>query len=167
MFHKILEEANAGDQMGVLVRGLKRDEVRRGMCVIKPGSINQHEHVQAQIYVMSKDEGGAAVPITNERQLIVFSKTWDVPAMVELADGKELIMPGEDGSVTLKMLKPMVIEKGQTFTIRGSGSTIGTGKITEIHKPLTETEKDYLKASRKKKDKMREAGLGGGDATFL
>jgi len=160
MFHKILEEANAGDQMGVLVRGVKRDELRRGMCAVKPGSCKQHQHLRAQIYIMTKDEGGKAEPITNERQLIAFSKTWDTPAMLEMTDsGKELIMPGEDGSVTLKLFKPMVVEKGQTFTLRGAGGTIGTGRVTDIMDPLTENQKLYLRASRKKKDKMKEAGL--------
>ncbi len=129
MFHKILEEANAGDQMGVLIRGLKRDDVRRGMVVAKPGSLKQHEHAQAQVYIMTKDEGGLAQPVTHERNLTMFSKTWDASAMIELSEGKEMIMPGEDGSITIKLNKPMVMEKNQTFTLRGGGGTIGTGKV--------------------------------------
>ncbi len=129
MFHKILEEANAGDQMGLLIRGIKRDDVRRGMCVAKPGSLGQHEHLAAQVYIMTKDEGGLAQPITSERVLTVYSRTWDCPAFVELPKDKELIMPGEDGAITMKFSKPMVVEAGQTFTIRGGGGTIGTGKV--------------------------------------
>ncbi len=132
MFHKTLEEANAGDQMGVLIRGLKRDDVRRGMVVVKPGSIKQQDHVQAQIYVMTKDEGGLAQPIVNEQQLTLFSKTWDAPALIKLASGKEMIMPGEDGSIQVQLPKPMVLEKNQHFTLRGGGSTIGTGKVSAV-----------------------------------
>lgn len=158
MFHKILEEANAGDQMGVLVRGLKRDDVRRGMCIIKPGSTKQHEHVQAQVYIMTKDEGGMAQPVTHERKLTMFSKTWDAPVFIELAQGKEMLMPGEDGSISVKLAKPMVVEKNQTFTLRGGGGTIGTGKVTEIKAPLTAIQREYMNASRKKKDKMKAEG---------
>lgn len=128
MFHKILEEANAGDQMGLLMRGIKRDQVRRGMIAAKPGSVKQGDNAKAQVYLMTKDEGGSEKPVTDELQLLVYSKTWDCPAIVKI-DGKNMIMPGEDAAINLRLLKPMVLEKGQHFTLRSAGKTIGTGKV--------------------------------------
>jgi len=129
MFHKILEEANAGDQMGVLARGVKHTDVRRGMCVVKPKSIKQHDNFRAQVYLMTVDEGGRKKPCTADMQLMCFSKTWDCAGYVSLV-GKEMALPGEDATMDIKLLKPMVLEPGQSFTIRDSSGTIGTGKVT-------------------------------------
>lgn len=96
MFHQILEEAHAGDQLGALVRGVKRDEIKRGMVMGKPGTMKVHDHLEAQIYLLSKEEGGRKKPIANLIQLQMFSKTWDIAAQCTIADGKELAMPGED-----------------------------------------------------------------------
>lgn len=156
MFHKILEEANAGDQMGLLVRGLKKDDVRRGMAAVKPGSVQQRDNFKAQVYLMTKDEGGRQKPCTPEMQLLTFSKTWDCAAFVYLQD-KDMAMPGEDCTMHLKLLKPMVLEKNQHFTIRDSTGTIGTGKVTEIYDNLTEDDKAYLSASKKRKAAMKDA----------
>lgn len=95
MFHKILEEAHAGDQLGALVRGIKRDEVRRGMIMAKPGTVTAEDNVEAQVYILSKDEGGRSKPFTSFIQLQMYSKTWDCPTQVVIPD-KEMIMPGED-----------------------------------------------------------------------
>jgi len=95
MFHKILEEAHAGDQLGALVRGLKRDEIRRGMVMCKPGSMKAYDHVEAQVYVLSKEEGGRKKPISDFIQLQMFCKTWDVAVQCNLV-GKDMAMPGED-----------------------------------------------------------------------
>lgn len=95
MFHQILEESHAGDQLGALVRGVKRDDIRRGMVMCKPGSMKAHDNIEAQVYILSKDEGGRARPFTSFIQLQMFSKTWDCAAQVSL-EGKEMVMPGED-----------------------------------------------------------------------
>jgi elongation factor Tu len=157
MFHKILEEANAGDQMGILVRGLKRDDVRRGMCAVKPGSVKQHDSVKAQIYLMTKEEGGSARPLLHEKIVLCFSKTWDCATFVELENNKDMVMPGEDSTITLKFIHPMVIEKNQTFTLRDGAGTVGTGKVTMLNKNMTDVEKEYIAASKKKKEKMKAA----------
>lgn len=97
MFHQILDEAHAGDQLGALVRGLKRDEVRRGMVMCKPGTMKAHDHIESQVYILSKEEGGRKKPIANLVQLQMFSKTWDIAAQCTVA-GKDLAMPGEDST---------------------------------------------------------------------
>lgn len=97
MFHQILEEAHAGDQLGALVRGLKRDEVKRGMILCKPGSLKAHDHVEAQVYILSKEEGGRTKPISNMIQFQMFCKTWDVAVQCTIV-GKDLAMPGEDST---------------------------------------------------------------------
>ena len=97
MFHKILEEAQAGDQLGALIRGLKRDDIRRGMIMCKPGTMKAHDHVEAQIYMLSPAEGGRKKPISNYIQLQMYSKTWDCPAQVVIP-GKSMAMPGEDAT---------------------------------------------------------------------
>lgn len=96
MFHQILEEAHAGDQLGALVRGVKRDDIRRGMLMGKPGTLKAYDHLEAQIYLLSKEEGGRKKPVANLIQLQMFSKTWDIAAQCTIAGGKEMAMPGED-----------------------------------------------------------------------
>jgi len=152
MFHKILEEANAGDQMGLLARGIKKDDVKRGMCVGKPGTLKQCDQFKAQVYLMTPEEGGRKKPCTADMQLMVFSKTWDCAAFVRLV-GKDMAMPGEDASVELKLLKPMVLEEGQQFTMRDSSGTIGTGKVTGILKNMTDEEKQMMMLSKEKRAK--------------
>ena len=128
MFHKTLEEGTAGDQMGVLLKGLKRDDVRRGMFAAKPGSLQQHDQVRAQLYVMTKDEGGHDQPITSGRQMLVYSGTWDVSSFFDLKD-KNMGMPGEDVTATLRLVKQMVVSEGQQITIRSGNHTIASGKV--------------------------------------
>jgi len=152
MFHKILEEANAGDQMGLLARGIKSQDVKRGMCVVKPKSMKQADHIKAQVYLMTPDEGGRKRPCTMNMQLICFSKTWDCPAYVTL-EGKDMAMPGEDATMTLKLLKPMVMEDGQHFTIRDSVGTIGTGKVTQVFPNLSDEEKEIMLMNKTKREK--------------
>merc|ERR1719385_213298 len=153
MFHKILEEANAGDQMGILARGIKKDDVKRGMCVGKPGTLKQCDQVKAQVYLMTPEEGGRKKPCTADMQLMVFSKTWDCAAFVHLV-GKDMAMPGEDATVELKLLKPMVLEEGQQFTMRDSSGTIGTGKVTSILKNMTDEERQMMMLSKEKRAKV-------------
>lgn len=95
MFHQILEEAQAGDQLGALVRGVKRDDIKRGMVMAKPGTVKSHDNIEAQVYILTKEEGGKAKPFTTYMQLQMFSRTWDCAAQVVVPD-KEMIMPGED-----------------------------------------------------------------------
>uniref|UniRef100_A0A8C9TGH8 Elongation factor Tu n=1 Tax=Scleropages formosus TaxID=113540 RepID=A0A8C9TGH8_SCLFO len=137
MFHQSLERAEAGDNMGALVRGLKRDDVRRGMVMSKPGSIKPHQKVKAQVYVLSKEEGGRHKPFMTNFMPVMFSLTWDMACRIILPGDKEMIMPGEDASLILTLRQPMVLEKGQRFTLRDGNRTIGTGLVTEIL-PITE-----------------------------
>jgi len=152
MFHKILEEANAGDQMGMLARGIKHTDVRRGMCVVKPKSIKQHNNFRAQVYLMTPDEGGRKKPCVADMQLMCFSKTWDCAGYVQLVD-KEMALPGEDATMDIKLLKPMVLEEGQSFTVRDSAGTIGTGKVTNVFKNLTEEEYELMTMNKAKRAK--------------
>nr|XP_046272347.1 elongation factor Tu, mitochondrial [Scatophagus argus] len=139
MFHKSLDQAEAGDNLGALIRGLKREDVRRGMVMCKPGSIKPHQKVQAQVYILSKEEGGRHKPFVSNFMPVMFSLTWDMACRVTLSADKEMVMPGEDTSLTLTLRQPMVLEKGQRFTLRDGNKTIGTGLVTDI---LTVTEED-------------------------
>ncbi|XP_072889525.1 elongation factor Tu, mitochondrial isoform X2 [Hemitrygon akajei] len=132
MFHQNLERAEAGDNLGALVRGLKREDVRRGMVLCKPDSVRPHQKVEAQVYVLSKEEGGRHKPFVTNFMPVMFSLTWDMVCRVELPKGKELVMPGEDTSLTLTLRQPMVLEKGQRFTLRDGNKTIGTGLVTSV-----------------------------------
>jgi len=152
MFHKILDEANAGDQMGVLARGIKKGDVRRGMCVVKPKSVKQCDYFKAQVYLMTQDEGGRKKPCMSEMQLMCFSKTWDCSGYIQL-EGKDMAMPGEDCTMNLRLLKPMVVEEGQHFTIRDSTGTIGTGKVTSIFKNMNDEDRELMMLNREKRAK--------------
>ncbi|HHY85553.1 MAG TPA: elongation factor Tu [Verrucomicrobia bacterium] len=132
MFRKLLDTANAGDNVGVLLRGTKKDEVERGMVLAKPGSITPHTHFKAEVYVLSKDEGGRHTPFfTNYRPQFYF-RTTDVTGTVTLPQGVEMVMPGDNVSVEVKVIAPVAMEKGQRFAIREGGRTIGAGRVTEI-----------------------------------
>ncbi|KAJ3601335.1 hypothetical protein NHX12_032306 [Muraenolepis orangiensis] len=132
MFHQSLDRAEAGDNLGALVRGLKREDVRRGMVMCKPGSIKPHQKVKAQIYILTKEEGGRHKPFVSNFMPVMFSLTWDMACKVTLPNEKEMVMPGEDTSLTLTLRQPMVLEKGQRFTLRDGNRTIGTGLVTDI-----------------------------------
>lgn len=159
MFHKTLEEAKAGDQMGILLKGLKRDDVRRGMLVAKKNSVKQYDNVEAQVYLLTKDEGGSTAPLTDGKQVLLYSQTWDCATFVTLPDGKDMAMPGEDIQMNLKLNKQMTIKAGQQFTIRSNGVTVGSGKVTNVNANMTEAEYNYMKANKKKKEKMKASGL--------
>ncbi|XP_034940890.1 elongation factor Tu-like [Chelonus insularis] len=156
MFHQILTEAQAGDQLGALVRGLKRDDVKRGMIMCKPGTMKAHDHFEAQIYILTPTEGGKKKPIANYNKCQMFSKTWDCTAQI-LIPGKDMVMPGEDSTFELKLIKPMVLEKGQRFTIRDGSVTLGTGVVTNVLKGLTEKERLGLMDGKKKREKAAAA----------
>ncbi|KFM80808.1 Elongation factor Tu, mitochondrial, partial [Stegodyphus mimosarum] len=141
MFKQTLEEAQAGDQLGALLRGVKRDEVRRGMMLGQQGTVKAHDFCEAQVYLMTKAEGGRKIPVVKHNRAVVFSKTWDCVAEIDI-EGKEMVMPGEDSVITLKFIKPMVIEAGQRFTLRDGATTFGTGVFTKINPDLNELERD-------------------------
>jgi len=132
MFRKLLDSANAGDNVGVLLRGTKKEEVERGMVLAKPGSITPHTHFKAEVYVLSKEEGGRHTPFfTNYRPQFYF-RTSDVTGTVSLPTGVEMVMPGDNVSVEVKLIAPVAMEKGLRFAIREGGRTIGAGRVTEI-----------------------------------
>jgi elongation factor Tu len=160
MFHQTLDRAEAGDQLGALIRSLKRDELRRGHILAKPGSISMHNHFSAQVYLLSKDEGGRAKPLTNNNQVQMYCKTWDAPVMLELIGGKDLVMPGEDASIKLTIRKPMVIEKTLRFTMRDGVCTLGYGVITDILPDVNIEEIDEIRKKEKKAKEKAEQEAG-------
>ncbi|XP_072381867.1 elongation factor Tu [Diabrotica undecimpunctata] len=156
MFHQILDEAHAGDQLGALVRGLKRDDIKRGMIMAKPGTVKGYDNVETQVYVLSKEEGGRSKPFTSFIQLQMFCRTWDCPVQVVVPD-KEMVMPGEDSKLILKMMRPMVLEQGQRFTLRDGSQTLGTGVVTKTLPRLTEDERNSLTEGKKAREKKISA----------
>jgi len=132
MFRKLLDSANAGDNVGVLLRGTTKDQVERGMVLAKPGSITPNAHFKAEVYVLSKEEGGRHTPFfTNYRPQFYF-RTSDVTGTVSLPTGVEMVMPGDNVSVEVKLIAPVAMEKGLRFAIREGGRTIGAGRVTDI-----------------------------------
>jgi elongation factor Tu len=132
MFRKLLDSANAGDNVGVLLRGTKKEEVERGMVLAKPGSITPHTKFKAEVYVLSKEEGGRHTPFfTNYRPQFYF-RTSDVTGTVALPTGVEMVMPGDNVSVEIELQKPVAMEKGLRFAIREGGRTIGAGRVTDV-----------------------------------
>jgi elongation factor Tu len=132
MFRKLLDSAKAGDNVGVLLRGTTKEEVERGMVLAKPGSITPHLNFKAEVYVLSKEEGGRHTPFfTNYRPQFYF-RTTDVTGTVSLPQGVEMVMPGDNVSVEVKVIAPVAMERGQRFAIREGGRTIGAGRVTEV-----------------------------------
>ena len=132
MFRKLLDSASAGDNVGVLLRGMKKTDVERGMVLAKPGSITPHTKFKAELYVLSKDEGGRHTPFfTNYRPQFYF-RTSDVTGTVTLGDGVEMVMPGDNVAVDIQLIAPVAMEKGQRFAIREGGRTIGAGVVSEV-----------------------------------
>ncbi|HWD19572.1 MAG TPA: elongation factor Tu [Verrucomicrobiae bacterium] len=132
MFRKLLDKASAGDNVGVLLRGTRKEDVERGMVLAKPGSITPHTKFKAEVYVLSKDEGGRHTPFfTNYRPQFYF-RTTDVTGTVQLPTGVEMVMPGDNVSVDIELIAPVAMEKGQRFAIREGGRTIGAGRVSDI-----------------------------------
>nr|XP_018907534.1 PREDICTED: uncharacterized protein LOC109037374 [Bemisia tabaci] len=152
MFHKTLEYAEAGDQLGALIRGIKRDDVKRGMVICKPGTAEVNNHVEAQVYMLKKDEGGNNKPALPWQNVSIFSSTWDCTG--QLHPSKEMVMPGEDATFEIRLLRSMYFEKGQRFTMRQGSTTIGTGVVTQTLPPLTDLEKKLIMESKKKREKL-------------
>jgi elongation factor Tu len=132
MFRKLLDSANAGDNVGVLLRGTKKEEVERGMVLAKPGSITPHPKFKAEVYVLSKDEGGRHTPFFTKYRPQFYFRTSDVTGTVTLPQGVEMVMPGDNVSVDIELIAPVAMEKGQRFAIREGGRTIGAGRVSEV-----------------------------------
>ena len=132
MFRKLLDEGRAGDNVGVLLRGTKREEVERGQVLCEPGSITPHTHFETEIYVLSKDEGGRHTPFFNNYRPQFYFRTTDVTGAMELPEGTEMVMPGDNVKVTVKLINPIAMEEGLRFAIREGGRTVGAGVVSKI-----------------------------------
>jgi len=132
MFRKLLDQGQAGDNIGVLLRGTKREDVERGQVLAKPGSIKPHSHFMGEIYVLSKDEGGRHTPFFNNYRPQFYFRTTDVTGSVELPKDKEMVMPGDNVSITVKLISPIAMEEGLRFAIREGGRTVGAGVVSKI-----------------------------------
>jgi elongation factor Tu len=134
MFRKLLDEGRAGDNVGCLLRGVKREEVERGQVLSKPGSITPHTKFEAQVYVLSKDEGGRHKPFFTGYRPQFYFRTTDVTGVVELKQGVEMVMPGDNAEMTVELIQPIAMDEGLRFAIREGGRTIGAGAVTKIEK---------------------------------
>jgi len=134
MFRKILDDGQAGDNVGLLLRGVEKDDISRGMVVCAPGSITPHTDFKCEVYVLSKEEGGRHTPFFNKYRPQFYLRTTDVTGEIELPSGVEMVMPGDNISLTVKLITPVAMEKGLRFAIREGGRTVGAGQVTEIIK---------------------------------
>jgi elongation factor Tu len=134
MFRKLLDEGEAGDNAGLLLRGIEKTQIRRGMVICKPGSITPHTDFKGEVYVLSKEEGGRHTPFFQKYRPQFYFRTTDVTGEVELPAGTEMIMPGDNTNLTVKLIQPIAMEKGLKFAIREGGRTVGAGQVTEILK---------------------------------
>lgn len=134
MFHKLLDRGEAGDNLGALLRGTKREEVKRGMVLCAPGTIQPHTQFEAQVYILKKEEGGRHKPFVSNYQPQMYIRTADVSATITLPEGKDFVMPGEDASFTIKLMFDIALETGLRFTLREGSRTVGTGVVTKIIK---------------------------------
>src|SRR5206468_12234168 len=134
MFRKILDEGRAGDNIGALLRGTKKEEVERGQVLCKPGSITPHTSFEAQVYVLTKEEGGRHTPFFNDYRPQCFFRTTDVTGQIRLAEGTEMVMPGDNTTMTVELISPIAMDEGLRFAIREGGRTVGAGSVTKILK---------------------------------
>jgi elongation factor Tu len=134
MFRKLLDEVRAGDNVGVLLRGIDKEDVERGQVLAKPGSITPHSDFEAQVYILSKDEGGRHTPFFNGYRPQFYFRTTDVTGTAHLPEGVEMVMPGDNVEMTVEMIAPIAMEEGLRFAIREGGRTVGAGRVTKIIK---------------------------------
>jgi elongation factor Tu len=134
MFQKSLDFAHAGDNAGALLRGIKREDVERGQVLAKPGSITPHTHFRAEVYVLSKDEGGRHTPFFNNYRPQFYFRTTDVTGAVKLPEGQEMVMPGDNTNMEIELIQPIAMDQGLRFAIREGGRTVGAGVVTEVVK---------------------------------
>ncbi|MBI2259102.1 MAG: elongation factor Tu [Flavobacteriia bacterium] len=132
MFRKILDRGEAGDNVGLLLRGIEKAQIKRGMVICKPGSTKPHTDFKAEIYVLKKEEGGRHTPFHNKYRPQFYFRTTDVTGEIFLTDGREMVMPGDNVSITVKLIVPVAMDKGLRFAIREGGRTVGAGQVTEI-----------------------------------
>ncbi len=134
MFRKLLDQGEAGDNIGALVRGLKRDDVERGQVLAKPGTVTPHTEFAAEVYVLSKDEGGRHTPFFNNYRPQFYFRTTDVTGAIELREGKEMVMAGDNVPIAVKLIAPIAMDEGLRFAIREGGRTVGSGVVSKITK---------------------------------
>jgi elongation factor Tu len=134
MFRKLLDEGEAGDNAGLLLRGIEKKDIRRGMVICKPGSITPHTEFKGEVYVLSKEEGGRHTPFFQKYRPQFYFRTTDVTGEVELPAGVEMVMPGDNINLTVRLINPIAMEKGLKFAIREGGRTVGAGQVTDILK---------------------------------
>jgi elongation factor Tu len=134
MFQKLLDQGQAGDNIGALLRGVKREDVERGQVLAKPGSITPHTHFNAEVYVLSKDEGGRHTPFFNGYRPQFYFRTTDVTGSIKLPEGQEMVMPGDNTNMEVELIQPIAMDQGLRFAVREGGRTVGAGVVTEIKK---------------------------------
>ena len=134
MFRKLLDEGRAGENVGLLLRGVKREDVERGQVVVKPGSITPHTDFDANVYILSKDEGGRHTPFYDNYRPQFYFRTTDVTGVVHLPEGTEMVMPGDNTEMAVELIQPIAMEEGLRFAIREGGRTVGAGRVTKINK---------------------------------
>ncbi len=134
MFRKLLDKGEAGDNVGILLRGIDKKDIRRGMVIAKPGSITPHTEFKAEVYILKKEEGGRHTPFHNKYRPQFYLRTTDVTGEIELGEGREMVMPGDNVTITVKLIVPVAMDKGLRFAIREGGRTVGAGQVTEIIK---------------------------------
>ena len=134
MFRKILDRGEAGDNAGLLLRGIEKEQIKRGMVICKPKSVTPHTDFKAEIYVLSKEEGGRHTPFFSKYRPQFYFRTTDVTGEISLPEGVDMVMPGDNISVTVKLIYPIAMEQGLRFAIREGGRTVGAGQVTEIVK---------------------------------
>ena len=134
MFRKLLDEGQAGENVGLLLRGTKREDVERGMVVIKPGTTTPHTNFDASVYILSKEEGGRHTPFFNNYRPQFYFRTTDVTGVVTLPEGTEMVMPGDNTEMSVELIQPIAMDEGLRFAIREGGRTVGAGRVTKITK---------------------------------
>ena len=134
MFRKLLDQGQAGDNVGLLVRGVKREDVERGQVVVKPGTTTPHTEFEGSVYILSKDEGGRHTPFFNNYRPQFYFRTTDVTGVVTLPEGTEMVMPGDNTDISVKLIQPVAMDEGLRFAIREGGRTVGAGRVTKIIK---------------------------------
>ncbi len=132
MFHKMLDEAMSGDNVGALLRGVNREEVERGQVLAKPGSVNPHTNFKAQVYILSKEEGGRHTPFVSNYRPQFYFRTTDVTGVIQLPEGVDMVMPGDNIEMVVELIAPIAVEQGTKFSIREGGRTVGAGNVSEI-----------------------------------
>ncbi len=132
MFRKLLDEGQAGDNVGLLLRGLKKEDIERGQVIIKPGTVKPHKNFKAEVYVLTKEEGGRHTPFFNNYRPQFYFRTTDVTGCCTLPEGVEMVMPGDNVNLEVQLITPIAMEKAMRFAIREGGRTVGAGRISEI-----------------------------------